>query len=83
MAHSPLQPKTPSCFAYHAATCRPAAEFSLRLATPSGYDVYKTQLASRSLHVLAGTARFRWQQMIPPVCALRYSITFRTLRAVP
>lgn len=60
-----------------------ACEFRLRLATPSGYDVYQTQLTSRSLYVLAGTARYRWQHTIPPVSALRYSITFRTLRAVP
>jgi alkylated DNA repair dioxygenase AlkB len=57
-----------------------ACEFRLRLATPIGYDVYKTALAPRSLYVLAGTARFRWQHMIPPVPTLRYSLTFRTLR---
>jgi alkylated DNA repair dioxygenase AlkB len=58
-----------------------ACEFRLRLATATGYDVSKTQLAPRSLYVLAGTARFRWQHMIPPVPTLRYSITFRTVRA--
>ncbi len=60
-----------------------ACEFHLRLATATGYDVYKTELAPRSLYMLAGTPRFRWQHMIPPVPTLRYSITFRTLRAIP
>lgn len=48
--------------------------------TADGYDVYKTDLAPRSLYVLAGTARFRWQHAIPPVQTLRYSLTFRTAR---
>lgn len=55
-------------------------EFRLRLETARGYDVYRRTLASGSLYVLAGAARFRWQHAIPPVAGLRYSITFRTLR---
>ena len=35
----------------------------------------------RSAYLLAGEAREEWQHSIPPVEALRYSITFRTLRA--
>jgi hypothetical protein len=31
--------------------------------------------------VLSGAARFAWQHSIPPIKALRYSITFRTLKA--
>ena len=37
-------------------------------------------LAPRSAYVLAGSARWSWQHMIPPTKDLRYSITFRTLR---
>jgi alkylated DNA repair dioxygenase AlkB len=37
-------------------------------------------LPPRSLYLLAGDARNRWQHMIPPVRALRWSITFRTVR---
>lgn len=37
--------------------------------------------APRSAYVLAGPARDIWQHSIPPVDVLRYSITFRTLRA--
>jgi hypothetical protein len=31
--------------------------------------------------VLRDDARWRWQHHVPPTKALRYSITFRTLRA--
>jgi alkylated DNA repair protein (DNA oxidative demethylase) len=42
--------------------------------------VYEVELAPRSAYVLSGSARSAWQHSIPPVPALRYSITFRTLR---
>ena len=38
------------------------------------------QLAPRSLYLLTGEARTKWQHTIPPGKELRYSITFRTLR---
>jgi alkylated DNA repair dioxygenase AlkB len=34
----------------------------------------------RSIYRLAGEARWDWQHSVPPVPALRYSITFRSLR---
>ena len=37
-------------------------------------------LSPRSCYVLAGKARSAYEHSIPPVAALRYSITFRTLR---
>jgi alkylated DNA repair dioxygenase AlkB len=37
-------------------------------------------LAARSAYVLRGSVRTQWQHHIPPTKALRYSITFRTLR---
>lgn len=37
-------------------------------------------LEPRSVYVLDGDVRHRWQHSIPPGDALRYSITFRTLR---
>ena len=37
-------------------------------------------LAPRSAYILRGSARTEWQHHIPPTKALRYSITFRTLR---
>jgi alkylated DNA repair dioxygenase AlkB len=41
------------------------------------------ELEPRSIYRLAGAARWEWQHALPPVPALRYSITFRTLRRVP
>jgi alkylated DNA repair dioxygenase AlkB len=34
----------------------------------------------RSAYLLSGPARAEWEHSIPPVCVLRYSITFRNLR---
>ena len=38
------------------------------------------ELAPRSVYLMQGEARWGWQHSVPPVPALRYSITFRTLR---
>ena len=40
--------------------------------------VVALELAPRSLYVMQDEIRQRWQHSIPPVKALRYSITFRT-----
>jgi alkylated DNA repair protein (DNA oxidative demethylase) len=37
-------------------------------------------LPPRSVYVLTGEVRQHWQHSIPPTKALRYSVTFRTLR---
>jgi len=37
-------------------------------------------IAPRSAYVLDGEARDAWQHSVPPLKALRYSVTFRTLR---
>ena len=39
------------------------------------------ELQPRSAYCMQGDARWRWQHSIAPTKALRYSITFRTLRA--
>jgi alkylated DNA repair dioxygenase AlkB len=39
------------------------------------------RLEPRSIYILREDARWNWQHCIPPVPTLRYSITFRTLRA--
>jgi len=41
------------------------------------------ELAPRSVYRMQGEARWGWQHSVPPVPALRYSITFRTLRTAP
>jgi DNA oxidative demethylase len=43
-------------------------------------QVAEVTLEPRSAYVLAGAARFAWQHSIPATKALRYSITFRTLK---
>jgi alkylated DNA repair protein (DNA oxidative demethylase) len=43
-------------------------------------QVAEVTLEPRSAYVLSGAARFSWQHSIPPTKALRYSITFRTLK---
>jgi alkylated DNA repair dioxygenase AlkB len=40
-------------------------------------------LEPRSAYVFDGEARWQWQHSIPPMKALRYSVTFRTLRHPP
>src|SRR4051812_41666806 len=54
----------------------------LRLQRGKGEDrrVWEVVLDPRSGYALAGKARTSWQHSIPPTKALRYSITFRTLR---
>jgi alkylated DNA repair dioxygenase AlkB len=44
-----------------------------------GQPVFVLELAPRSLYVLAGEVRWKWQHGVPPTPGLRYSITFRTL----
>lgn len=52
-----------------------------RRARRGAYDRYKLTLQPRSVYVLSGAARASWQHSIPAVDALRYSITFRTVRS--
>ncbi|HEY0156255.1 MAG TPA: alpha-ketoglutarate-dependent dioxygenase AlkB [Thermoanaerobaculia bacterium] len=48
-----------------------------------GFAVYAQLLEPRSLYVLGGDARTKWQHSIPPTKALRYSISMRTLKKRP
>ena len=48
--------------------------------TGDSRQLYALELEPRSGYVLAGSARWAWQHSIPPTKALRYSITFRSLR---
>lgn len=43
-------------------------------------QVLQLEVAPRSIYHLAGAARWNWQHSVPPVEALRWSITFRTPR---
>jgi alkylated DNA repair dioxygenase AlkB len=56
------------------------APLRLRLERPDGgWDRVTQILEPRSVYLLRGAARHQWQHSIPPLDALRYSITFRTL----
>jgi alkylated DNA repair dioxygenase AlkB len=49
----------------------------------AGWDRRSLSVEPRSLYVLRGPARCDWEHSIPPVAALRYSVTFRSLAAAP
>jgi DNA oxidative demethylase len=56
------------------------ARMLLRRPVDESHEVYELRLEPRSAYVLAGPARTAWQHSVRPVDALRWSITFRTLR---
>ena len=53
----------------------------LRRKKDDGFEVYSQLLEPRSLYVLGGEARTKWQHSIPATKGLRYSISMRTLTA--
>jgi alkylated DNA repair dioxygenase AlkB len=57
-----------------------ACRFRFRRTVDGRLERADMELAPRSAYVLRGPARTEWQHSIPPTPALRYSITFRTLR---
>jgi 2OG-Fe(II) oxygenase superfamily len=50
-------------------------------AQPRRRATHEITLEPRSAYLISGSARMDYEHHIPPVDALRYSITFRTLRA--
>jgi alkylated DNA repair dioxygenase AlkB len=54
--------------------------FRFRRKMGAGWERASIIAEPRSAYLLRGPARTEWQHSIPPVEALRYSITFRTLR---
>jgi alkylated DNA repair dioxygenase AlkB len=55
--------------------------FRLRRRVGAGFERKTVTLEPRSAYLLSGPARTEWEHSIPPVTALRYSITFRNFRA--
>lgn len=55
--------------------------FRFRRPEGQGWTRATLRPAPRSAYVLTGPAREVWEHSIPPVEALRYSVTFRTFRA--
>lgn len=43
-------------------------------------EIFRIKLQQRSAYLISGPARSEWQHGMAPVKALRYSITFRTIR---
>ena len=54
-----------------------------RRETDAGFEVFTQLLEPRSLYILDGQARTKWQHSIPPTKELRYSISMRTLKRRP
>jgi len=54
--------------------------FRFRRRSAAGWDRASLTLAPRSAYLLHGPSRTEWEHSIPGVDALRYSVTFRTLR---
>jgi alkylated DNA repair dioxygenase AlkB len=54
--------------------------FRLRRKAGERWDRAAIQAQPRSAYLMSGPARSDWQHSIPPVAALRYSVTFRTIR---
>lgn len=54
--------------------------FRLRRKTGDRWDRASIIAAPRSAYLMAGAARSDWQHSIPALEALRYSVTFRTVR---
>ena len=46
----------------------------------NGWERRSLEVKPRSAYVLSGVVRNEWEHSIPPVSALRYSVTFRSLR---
>ena len=57
-----------------------ACRFRFRRKRGASWERKSLQLAPRSVYLLRGSARHEWQHSIPPVEALRYSVTFRSTR---
>jgi alkylated DNA repair dioxygenase AlkB len=55
-------------------------KFRFRHKAGSGWDRTALTVAPRSVYLLRGPARTEWEHSLPPAPALRYSITFRSLR---
>ncbi len=57
-----------------------ACRMRFRRRAPEGWMRFDQTLEPRSAYVIGGAARTAWQHSIPPTEALRYSITYRTVR---
>lgn len=58
---------------------------TMRFRKPAGgkWERVSVQLDPGSAYLISGPSRSEWEHSIPPVTALRYSVTFRSLRGRP
>jgi alkylated DNA repair dioxygenase AlkB len=57
-----------------------ACTFRLRLKRENSWERASVLVEPRSAYLLSGPARGEWEHSIPPVDALRYSVTFRNFK---
>src|SRR5215210_4184986 len=60
-----------------------SCRFRLRRKAGSRWERVTITAEPRSAYLLRGPSRNDWEHSIPPVDALRYSVTFRNLRSTP
>lgn len=58
-----------------------ACRLRLRRKQGARWERWSAEIAPRSVYRLSGPARHEWEHSIPPVEALRYSVTFRSFVA--
>jgi alkylated DNA repair protein (DNA oxidative demethylase) len=58
-----------------------ACRMRFRREVTDGWETWEATLEPRSAYLLSGAARSTWRHSIPPTPALRYSITYRTIRS--
>ena len=58
-----------------------ACTFRFRRKQGAKWQRHSIEAEPRSIYVLRGPSRWEWEHSIPAVDALRYSVTFRSLRA--
>ncbi|MBV8865714.1 MAG: alpha-ketoglutarate-dependent dioxygenase AlkB [Acidobacteriaceae bacterium] len=63
-----------------AISLRGACRMRFRTIAATARTTFAIELPARSIYLLMGEVRSKWQHMIPATRELRYSITFRTLR---
>jgi alkylated DNA repair dioxygenase AlkB len=59
-----------------------SCSFRLRRKNGAAWDRETVEVEPRSVYLMAGPARNEWEHSIPPVEHHRYSVTFRTMRAL-
>jgi alkylated DNA repair dioxygenase AlkB len=59
-----------------------ACTMRFRKEAGSKWERINVRLDPGSAYLIAGPARTEWEHSIPPVTALRYSVTFRSMRVV-